>query len=231
MEVIFTSQFERVIPILGKENFNKLQKANIIIFGIGGVGSYVAEALVRTGIGNITIVDGDKIEESNINRQLPALYSTVGKSKVEVMKSRVLDINPNINIVTYNVFVTSENIDMFNFSKYDYVIDAIDTVSAKLKIIQKAKECDIRIISSMGTGNKMDVTKFKICDISKTSVCPLAKIIRKELSKLGIKNVKVLFSTEEPLVKSRDSISSLAFVPGTAGLMIASEVIKDIAFA
>ena len=231
MEVIFTSQFERVIPILGKENFNKLQKANIIIFGIGGVGSYVAEALVRTGIGNITIVDGDKIEESNINRQLPALYSTVGKSKVEVMKSRVLDINPNINIVTYNVFVTSENIDMFNFSFFFYVIDAIDTVSAKLKIIQKAKECDIRIISSMGTGNKMDVTKFKICDISKTSVCPLAKIIRKELSKLGIKNVKVLFSTEEPLVKSRDSISSLAFVPGTAGLMIASEVIKDIAFA
>lgn len=226
-------QFSRTEMLIGKENLETLHSKTVLIFGIGGVGSYVAEALARSGIGNLILVDNDVVSLSNINRQIIALHSTIGKAKVEIMKERILDINPNANVLCYQEFVTPENLDKFITKDLDYVIDAIDTVKSKIAIIEKAKELNIPIISSMGTGNKLDPLKFKITDISKTSVCPLAKVIRKELKERGIKKVKVLFSEELPAkIQKTDSTgkavpASIAFVPSVAGLAIAGEVIRD----
>lgn len=226
--------FERTKCLIGTEAFEKLQKSHVIVFGVGGVGGYVVEALVRSGIGEITIVDNDVVSESNINRQIIALHSTVGKPKVEVMKERALDINPVLKIHTVQTFFLPENAGDFTFSDYSYVVDAVDTVTAKIEIIRSAKEAGVPVISSMGTGNKLDPSKFQIADISKTSVCPLARVMRRELKARHISKVKVLFSTEESAGVVTDSSNgrhapaSIAFVPSTGGLMIAGEVVKDL---
>ena len=217
----------RCVPILSVEQLDKLKNSHVCVFGVGGVGGFVCEAIARIGVSKMTIVDMDTVNLTNINRQIIALHSTIGKKKVDVMKERILDINPNCEVECFDVFVSNENIDMFDFNKYNYVIDCVDNVTAKLAIITKAKENNIPVISSMGTGNKLNPMKFEIKDISKTTVCPLAKVVRLELRKRNIKNVKVLFSTEEP-VKSVDYISSVSFVPSVAGLLIAREVILDI---
>lgn len=230
------NKFIRSEMLLGTENIEKIKNAKIAVFGIGGVGSFVTEGLVRCGVSNIDLYDFDKVAESNINRQLIATEKTIGRYKVDVMKERILEINKNANVNAYNIFFNSEsNID---FSIYDYVIDAIDTVTSKLLIIKKCHELNIPVISSMGTGNKLDPTRFKITDIKKTSVCPLAKVMRYELKRLNINSLKVLFSDEEPLTplisleedegKRRKTPGSVSFVPPVAGLIIAGEVIKDI---
>lgn len=217
----------RCYPLIGEVGINKLKSSHICVFGVGGVGGFVVEALVRCGIGEITIVDFDIINESNINRQIIALHSTIGLKKIDVLEKRIKDINPNCIVNKYDLFINNDNINSFDFKKFNYVIDCVDNVTAKLAIITRAKENNIDIISSMGTGNKLDPKKFKITDISKTAVCPLAKVIRLELRKREIKGVKVLYSEEEP-VKSPDFISSISFVPSSAGLLIAREVILDI---
>lgn len=222
-------ELSRTKNMLGDSAIKKLQNSKVIIFGLGGVGSYTFEALVRSGIGEIDIVDCDKVAKSNINRQLIALQSTIGEDKVEVAKKRALDINPNIQIETFNFFFSEETKDKIDFSKYDYIIDAIDSVKSKLLLIEIAKENNISIICSMGTGNKLDPTKFEIADISKTSVCPLARVMRQELKKRNIKNIKVLFSKEEPIKPIEGTTpSSNSFVPATAGLLIASFVVKEL---
>ncbi|MBQ8379617.1 MAG: tRNA threonylcarbamoyladenosine dehydratase [Clostridia bacterium] len=222
--------FQREEILIGKENVEILNNKKVLLFGCGGVGSFILEALVRAGVGTIDIVDKDVVDITNINRQLIATYDTIGKDKVEVAKVRALSINPNIIVTTYKIFF-DENTTEIDFSKYDYIIDAIDIVKSKIEIIKRAKEANIPIISSMGTGNKLDPFKFEIKDISKTTVCPLAKVIRKELKNMKIAKVKVLFSTEEPRPpqKSEDGIiqGSISFIPSVAGLMIAGEVIKD----
>ncbi len=228
-------QFERTELLVGHDNIDKLQKSKIIIFGVGGVGGFVAEALARSGIGGFTLVDKDTVSESNINRQIIALHSTIGKAKVQVMKERILDINPSANVKAVECFFLPRNSNQFDFSKYDYVIDAVDNVTAKIEIIKKSKEANVPIISSMGTGNKLNPLEFKICDISKTDTCPLARVMRKELMKRGIENVQVLFSKEKPIkTNAKDAETgkvipgSIAFVPSVAGLVIASKVIKDL---
>jgi len=221
-------QFERTKALIGEIALEKLANSRIAVFGIGGVGGSVTEALVRAGIGEIDLIDNDTINATNINRQIVALHSTVGQYKVDVMKARALDINPNIKINTYKTFFSDETLNEFNFSKYDYVIDAIDSVKSKLLLIETAKNLNIPIISSMGTGNKLDPTGFVITDISKTSVCPLARVIRTELKKRGIKNLKVLYSKEIPIKTDSRTPSSISFVPPAAGLIIASAVIKDL---
>lgn len=218
----------RTEKLIGKENIEKLNQAKVAIFGVGGVGGFVLEGLVRSGIGNIDIYDKDIIDISNINRQIIALHSTIGKDKVEIAKQRALDINPNIHINAYKIFYGEDTSSEVNFADYDYIIDAIDTVKSKLELIKRAREADVKIISCMGTGKKMDPTRFEITDISKTSVCPLAKIIRKELKKENIHHLKVLYSKEEPIKNNENVTSSISFVPSVAGLMIAGEVIKDI---
>lgn len=218
---------QRCVPLIGTVTLEQLSKSHICIFGVGGVGGFVCEGLARMGVGEFTIVDNDIVNESNINRQIIALTSTIGKKKVEVMKQRILDINPKAIVHTFDIFVGKENIHSFDFSSFTYVVDCVDNVTAKLAIITKAKEMDKPIISSMGTGNKLNPSLFQIKDISKTTVCPLAKVIRLELRKRNIKNVKVLFSTEEP-IKSLEFISSVSFVPSVAGLLIAREVVLDI---
>lgn len=229
------NQFSRTKIIIGNEGLEKLSKSKVIIFGIGGVGSYTAEALVRAGIGAIDMVDNDKVCLSNINRQLYALYSTLGEYKVDVAQKRILDINPNIKINTYKTFYTPETAKEFDFSKYDYVIDAIDTVVGKLSLIEETKKCNTPIICSMGAGNKKDPAKFEVADISKTSVCPLARVIRTELKKRKISGVKVVYSKEIPQKSDiKDEITgkavpgSLSFVPSVAGLIMAGEVVKDL---
>lgn len=217
----------RCYPLIGEDGIIKLKSSHICVFGVGGVGGFVVEALVRCGIGEITIVDFDIINESNINRQIIALHSTIGLKKIDVLEKRIKDINPNCIVNKYDLFINNDNINSFDFKKFNYVIDCVDNVTAKLAIITRAKENNINIISSMGTGNKLDPKKFKIKDISKTAVCPLAKVIRLELRKREIKGVKALYSEEEP-VKSPDFISSISFVPSSAGLLIAREVILDI---
>lgn len=218
---------ERCIPLLGMVALEELKNSHICIFGVGGVGGFVVEGLARLGVGEFTIVDNDIVNESNKNRQIIALESTIGKKKVDVLKERILDINPKCKVNTFDTFVTKDNIDSFLFHSFSYVIDCVDNVTAKLAIISKAKENNIPIISSMGTGNKLNPMMFQIKDISKTTVCPLAKVIRLELRKRQIKDVKVLFSTEEP-VKSPSFISSVSFVPSVAGLLISREVALDI---
>ena len=217
----------RMIPLLGEEGIEKLKNSHVCVFGVGGVGGFVVEAIIRSGVEEITIVDNDTVNETNINRQIIALNSTLGKKKVEVLRDRILDINPNVKVHIYDTFVTKENAYMFNYKSFDYVIDCIDNVSAKLKIIELAKENEINIISSMGTGNKLNPSLFKITDISKTSVCPLARVMRLELRKRNIKNVKVLYSEEEP-IKCEEFVASVPFVPSVAGLLIAREVILDL---
>lgn len=220
-------RFSRTERVLGEEKLKKLANSNVMVFGVGGVGGHCIEALVRMGIENITVVDGDTIDITNINRQLIATQSTVGRAKVEVIKERLLDINPNANIKTINKMYLPETRDEFDFDGYDYIVDAIDNVTAKLDIICRAKENGIDVISSMGTGNKLEPTMLEVSDISKTSVCPLAKVIRKELRKRKIKDVKVVFSKEEPKVRSNPP-GSVSFVPPVAGMIMASEVVKDI---
>lgn len=226
--------FSRTEMLIGKDALSRLKDCRVAVFGIGGVGGYVAEALARSGVGSLDLFDNDTVSLSNINRQIFALYSTVGKLKTAVAKERLTDINPGIKIKEHNIFVLPSNIDEIDFSVYDYIIDAIDTVSGKIAIIEKAKKENIPVISSMGTGNKTDPTKFEITDIYKTSVCPLARVMRYEMKKRGIKKLKVLFSPEEPRKTSssadgnRPVPASIAFVPPVAGLIIAGEVIKDL---
>lgn len=221
--------------LLGTDSVKRLSDASVILFGVGGVGGYVAEALARAGIGHLTLVDRDTISESNRNRQLIALTSTIGKAKVEVMRERILDINPEAEVECRQCFYLPETADEFNLSVYDYVVDAVDTVTAKLEIITRAKAAGRSVISCMGTGNKLDPSRFEIADISKTSICPLAKIMRKELKKRGVEGVTVLFSNETPrLGEGRDNetgkavVGSISYVPATAGLLIAGRVIRDL---
>lgn len=236
-------RFSRSMLVLPDNSINVLKAKKVAIFGIGGVGSFTLETLARTGIENFVIVDNDTVSITNINRQIIATTSNIDKYKVDVARERILDINPNISVKAYNTFVTKDNINDFNFSEYDYIVDAIDTISSKILLIEKAKEYNIPIISSMGTGNKLDPLKFQITDISKTSVCPLAKVMRYELRKRNIKNVKVLYSTEEPIDITNHPIElellmenphkhqipgSVAFVPSVAGILIAREVILDL---
>lgn len=218
---------QRMIPLLTSQGLKKLNQSHVCVFGIGGVGGFVVEALARSCVKYITIVDFDIINESNLNRQIIALHSTLGRKKVEVMKERILDINKDCIVEALDLFVNEESIKKIDFSQFDYVIDCVDNVTAKINIIQTAKNQNIKIISSMGTGNKLNPLLFQIKDISKTTVCPLARVMRYELKKRGIKDVKVLFSTEEP-IKSPDFIASVAFVPSVAGLLIAREVILDL---
>lgn len=228
-------QFSRTELLLGKEGVEKLKNARVAVFGIGGVGGYVVEALVRSGVGTLDLIDKDVVSESNINRQIIALHSTVGQFKTEVAARRAIDINPNVIINVHNVFYLPENAQDFDFSQYDYVVDAIDTVSGKIALIEQAKANNVPIISSMGAGNKLDPAAFEVSDITKTSVCPLARVMRRELKKRGIEHVKVVYSKEEPLVtgekdeESGKSVpGSVAFVPSVVGLIIAGEVIKDL---
>lgn len=230
-------QFERESLILGEEKIESLHNKTVAIFGIGGVGGYVCEALARSGIGRFILVDNDEINETNINRQIIALHSTIGKSKVDVMKERIIDINPDAVVEISKTFYLPEKSDEFKFDKYDYVVDAIDTVTAKLDLIVKCNKLNVPIISSMGTGNKLDPSKLIITDITKTKIDPLAKVMRKELKNRNIKHLKVVYSEEIPIKPLKDisegagrrSIpGSSAFVPPSAGLLIASEVVKDL---
>ena len=221
-------RFERTKLLVGNDGVEKLSHTHIAVFGVGGVGGYVVEALTRAGVGEMTIIDKDDVSISNINRQIIALESTIGKSKVEVFKERMLDINPEIKIHDMQIFYLPDTAEQFDFSKYDYVVDAVDNVTAKLTIIEEAKKANVPVISAMGAGNKLDPTAFKVSDISKSSVCPLAKVMRRELKKRGIRDVKCVYSTEEARQNDAGVIGSIAFVPSVAGLIIASEVVKDI---
>ena len=247
------NQFSRTELLLGREALEHLEKTHVAIFGIGGVGGYVAEALVRSGVGSFTLVDDDKICLTNLNRQIIATRQTIGKYKTEVMKSRILEINPETEVNIHNCFFLPENAEEFPFEEYDYVVDAVDTVTAKIALVMKCKEVDVPIISSMGAGNKLDASAFRVTDIYKTKVCPLAKVMRRELKKRGVKKLKVVYSEEEPIrpmedtsdncstetvcqdgveykaAKRRSTPGSVAFVPSVAGLIIAGEVIKDLA--
>lgn len=226
------NQFSRTELIVGKDGIKKLNNSKVVIFGLGGVGSFVLEGLARSGIGNFILVDNDTVDITNINRQIIATHKTIGKNKVEVAKKRILEINPDAKVIIIQEFFMPESEDFFDES-IDYIVDCVDTVTAKIEIILRAKKHNIPVISSMGTGNKLDPTKFEIADIYKTSVCPLAKIIRKELKSRNIKNVKVLYSKEEPIkqekiIEGKKIPGSISFVPSVAGLIIAGEVTKDI---
>lgn len=226
-------QFSRTELLIGKEAVEKLQNSKVVIFGIGGVGSYVVEGLVRAGIQNFILVDNDEVSLSNINRQIIATTKNVGKAKVEVAKERILEINPNANVEICQEFFMPDSKDFFD-NTISYIVDAIDTVTAKIELVLRANKHNIPIISSMGTGNKLDPTKFEVTDIYKTSVCPLAKVMRKELKVRGIEKLKVLYSKEEPiklepiLENVKQVPGSISFVPSVAGLIIAGEVVKDI---
>ena len=233
-------QFLRTQMLLGTEALERLQKARVAVFGIGGVGGYTVEALARSGIGQLDLIDSDSVSVSNINRQILATHSTVGLPKVEAARRRILDINPACVVRTHQVFYTPETAGLFDFTQYNYIVDAIDTVTGKLQLAERARDAGTPIISCMGTGNKLDAAAFQVSDISKTTMCPLARIMRKELGKRGIKHMKVVYSTEEALTPTgweeeaaalgkRQIPGSVAFVPGTAGLILAGEVIKDIA--
>lgn len=246
------NQFSRTELLIGKEAIEKLKNSTVAIFGVGGVGSYVAEGLARSGVGKFVLFDDDKVCLTNINRQLIATRKTIGKKKVDVMKERILDINPHAEVETNACFFMPENSHEFDFSKYSYVVDAVDTVTAKIELIMRANEKNIPIISAMGAGNKLDPTKFEVTDIYKTSMCPLAKVMRHELKKRGIKKLKVVYSKEQPIKPIDDDSNScksncvcppdtqrkctdrravpgsMSFVPSVAGLIIAGEVVKDL---
>jgi len=246
------NQFSRTELLLGKENMNRLKNARVAVFGIGGVGGYTVEALVRSGVGTLDLIDDDKVCLTNINRQIYATRKTVGKYKVDVAKDRCLEINPDVVVNTYKTFYMPDTADEFDFTQYDYVVDAIDTVTGKIQLVMAAKEAGTPIISSMGAGNKMDPTAFEVSDIYKTSICPLAKVMRHELKKRGIKELKVVYSKEKAMTPLEDTEISCkencicppgtkrnctarrqvpgsnAFVPSVVGLIIAGEVIKDL---
>ncbi len=231
------SQFSRTELIYGKDAIADLSTKKVAVFGVGGVGGYVCEALARTGIGRFVIVDFDTVAISNINRQIIATHDTIGKYKVDVMRDRIISINPNAEVEVRKCFFLPENESEFDFAQYDYVIDAVDTVSAKIAIVMKANEAGVPVISSMGAGNKVDPTGFKIADIYKTDTCPLARVMRREMKKRNVKHLKVVFSKEQPIVPLSDKPNeprkkvtpgSTAFAPSVAGLLIASEVIKDL---
>lgn len=231
------NEFSRTELLLGREKVERLARARVAVFGIGGVGGHVVEALARSGVGTLDLIDNDTVSLTNINRQMVALHSTIGRAKVEVMKERVKDINPQAQVHTYQTFYLPENAEQFDFSRYDYVVDAIDTVTGKLQLAEAASRAGTPIISSMGAGNKLDPTAFEVADISKTSVCPLAKVMRRELKKRGIGHLKVVYSKEKamtPIGRSEEDVQkrqipgSCAFVPSVAGLIIAGEVIKDL---
>ncbi len=234
-------QFKRTELLIGSEGIRRLNESRVAIFGIGGVGGYVCEALIRSGISSFDIIDKDKIARSNINRQIIALHSTIGRPKVEIMKQRMLDINPLAKINTYETFFLPDNSIEFPFDEYDYVVDAVDTVTAKIELIMQCKNRNIPVISSMGAGNKLDASAFEVADIYKTSVCPLAKVMRRELRKRGVKSLKVVYSKEEPIkgayFEEKEEIDkkgngyapgSVSFVPSVLGLIIAGEVVKDL---
>ena len=233
-------QFIRTRMLLGDEAMERMLKARVAVFGLGGVGGYTVEALARAGIGALDLIDSDTVSISNLNRQILATRSTVGMEKTEAARLRVLDINPDCVVRVHNVFYTPETADQFDFTQYDYIVDAIDTVTGKLALVQRAYEAGTPIICCMGTGNKLDASVFRVSDISKTSMCPLARIMRKELGKRGIRHLKVVYSQEEAMtptgweeeaaaIGKRQIPGSVSFVPGTAGLILAGEVIKDIA--
>ena len=246
------NQFSRTQLLLGQESMDLLADATVAVFGIGGVGGYTVEALARSGVGHFVLVDDDKVCLTNINRQIIATRSSVGKYKVDVMKERILDINPKAEVETYKCFYLPENADAFDFTKYSYVVDAVDTVTAKIEIIMRAKACNVPVISCMGAGNKLDPTKFRVADIYKTNMCPLAKVMRREMKKRGVKKLKVVYSEEKSIrpledmsiscrthcicppgaarkcTERRDIPGSIAFVPSVAGLILAGEVIKDL---
>lgn len=226
-------QFIRTEILIGKENLDKIKNTHVALFGLGGVGGQLIN-LIRAGISHIDLYDGDVVSQSNLNRQVLANYSTLGKNKVDVMKEMILSINPDCEINTFNQFLYKEDIEKIDFSKYQYVVDAIDTVSTKIALIKRCDEQKVNIISCLGTGNKIDATQLEITDIYKTSVCPLAKVLRHELKKLGIKKLKVCYSKETPIKvvadssNGRHSPGSMVFVPAVAGLLIGNEIIKDI---
>ena len=233
-------QFIRTRMLLGDTAMARLQKARVAVFGLGGVGGYTVEALARAGIGQLDLIDSDTVSISNINRQILATHSTVGMEKTEAARLRVLNINPACTVRVHNVFYTPETADQFDFTQYDYIVDAIDTVTGKLALVERAHAAGTPIICCMGTGNKLDAAAFQVADIAKTSMCPLARVMRKELGKRGIKHLKVVYSQEEALtptgweeeaaaIGKRQIPGSVSFVPGTAGLILAGEVIKDIA--
>lgn len=233
--VTMSDRFLRTQMLLGEEAMVKLKNSHVAVFGVGGVGGYAVEALVRSGVGKIDVFDNDTVNITNINRQIIALESTIGKNKVDVIKERALQINPDVVINTYNCFYMPQNADEYDLSKYTYIIDAIDTVTAKIELVMRAHSMNIPIISSMGTGNKLDATKFEVSDIYKTSVCPLARTMRRELKSRGIKKLKVVYSREEPVksgcidkITQKPIPTSVAFVPPVAGMILAGEVIKDI---
>ena len=226
--------------LIGTDKLERLSRARVAVFGIGGVGGYVAEALARSGVGALDLIDNDKVSLTNLNRQIYALHSTIGRYKVDVAKERILDINPKAQVTVSCTFYLPETADQFDFASYDYVVDAIDTVTGKLMLIQQAVEAGTAVISAMGAGNKMDPSAFQVANISETSVCPLAKVMRQELKKRGISHVKVVYSTEKPIKPQaaketteeangrRQTPGSMAFVPAAAGLMIAAEVVRDL---
>lgn len=247
------TQFSRTELLLGKEGMERLKNARVAVFGVGGVGGYVCEALVRSGVGSFDLIDDDKVCLTNLNRQIIATRSTVGKYKVDVMKERMLDINPDVQVETYKCFFLPENADDFPFAEYDYVVDAVDTVTAKIELVMKCQSMGVPIISSMGAGNKLDASAFQVADIYKTKMCPLAKVMRRELKKRGIKKLKVVYSEEKPTrpiedmgdcrttcicppgaahkcTERRDIPGSVAFVPSVAGLIVAGEVVKDLVY-
>ena len=234
-------QFSRTELLLGKGNMEKLQNSRVAVFGVGGVGGYVVEALTRSGIGAIDLIDNDTVSQSNLNRQIIATYDTIGKYKTEVMRDRIRSINPECRVEVHNCFYLPETQLQFDFSKYDYVVDAIDTVTGKIALVMQAKEANTPIISSMGAGNKLNPAEFEVADIYQTAVCPLARVMRQELKKRGVKKLKVVYSKEKPIQPMREAQTteetettgkpvpgSVAFVPSVAGLIIASEVVKDL---
>jgi len=222
-------QFSRTIQLIGEEAVEKLKRSRVILFGVGGVGSFAAEALCRAGIGTITLVDGDTVAESNLNRQLVALRSTIGQSKSKVMKARMLNINPEADVRALTLFYDASTADQIDLSEYDYVVDAIDSVSSKLLLIETCHRLSIPSISCMGAGNKLDPTQFEVSDISKTSVCPLARVMRRELKNRGILHHKVVYSKEAPVNPSGERTpASISFVPSAAGLILAGAVIRDL---
>lgn len=223
------TQFTRTETLLGNEALTKLSNSRVAVFGIGGVGGYTVEALVRSGVGELDLIDNDIVNLTNLNRQIIALHSTLGKYKVDVAKERILDINPNVKVNIHKTFFTPETSGQFDFSKYDYVVDAIDTISGKIELIIKSQQACVPVISSMGAGNKLHPEMFEISDIYKTSVCPLAKVMRTELKKRGVKKLKVVYSKETPIKQNGQRIpASIAFVPSTVGLIIAGQVVRDL---
>ena len=234
-----SEQFLRTEMLLGSDAIQKLQNARVAVFGLGGVGGYVVEALARSGVGSLDLIDSDRVSVSNLNRQILATHSTVGMLKVDAARNRVLDINPECQVKTWPVFYTPDTADTFDFTQYDYIVDAIDTVTGKLALVERAKAAGTPIICCMGTGNKLDASAFQVADISKTTMCPLARVMRKELSKRGIRHLKVVYSQEEALTPTgweeeaaalgkRQIPGSVAFVPGAAGLLLAGEVVRDL---